>query len=145
MEIFIIDKQANAQNLLLKMTLHFSLGIKAFLTNRVQKVVVNGQVSYTVNVISGVPQGTVLGPLLFLMYLNDLELSVDHCIVKLFADDSRLIKAVHPTFDGPDKDMLQSDLVSVLKWAERNNMKLNEDKFQFICHRIHKHAPNVNM
>ena len=119
--------------------------ITSFLTNRIQKVVVNGQVSYIAPVISGVPQGTVLGPLLFLLYLNDLEQCICHSKVKLFADDSRLIKKVHPTVETADQAKLQSDLDAVLSWAQCNNMRLNEGKFQYICHRVHKHAPCINM
>ena len=60
--------------------------MKSFLTERQQKVVVDGEESYACNVNSGVPQGTVLGPLLFLCHINDLQRHVASQI-RLFADD----------------------------------------------------------
>ena len=118
---------------------------KAFLSNRKQKVVVNGMVSAIQLVLSGVPQGTVLGPLLFLLFVNDLEGCVKHSKLKLFADDSRLIKSLHPSLFEHDAGHLQDDLDAVLDWAKSNNMVLNASKFQLICHNINEHAPNVNM
>ena len=119
--------------------------ITSFLSGRVQKVVVAGSVSEVIEVLSGVPQGTVLGPLLFILFINDMERCVNHSQLKLFADDSRLIKAVNPNSPESDAALLQSDLDAVLKWASSNNMKLNEDKFKLLIHRVHNHAPNVNM
>ena len=65
-----------------------------FFKDRKQRVVVNGQNSSWANVEAGVPQGSILGPLLFLIYINDLpdNLSTN---VKLFADDSSLFSVVH--------------------------------------------------
>ena len=71
--------------------------MEAFLTNRKQRVVVNGAESKWSTVLSGVPQGTVLGPLMFLLYVNDLPLGIDST-VKLFADDSVLYRKIK----GPD-------------------------------------------
>ena len=76
-------------------------------------MVVNGKVSRIELVISGVPQETVLGPLLFLLFVNDIELCLHHSKIKMFADDSRLFKAVHPSsFEGYEQ--LQEDLDSVI-------------------------------
>ena len=65
--------------------------------------------------------------------------------LKLFADDSRLIKSVHPTSGSEDAEKLQCDINAVLHWAETNNMVLNEGKFQLLCHHVHVFAPSVNM
>ena len=85
---------------------------------------VNGKMSLIELVLSGVPQGTVLGPLLFLLYVNDLELCINHFKLKLFADDSRLNKSLHPTCYEDGCNDLQNDLESCLKWAKSNNMVL---------------------
>ena len=67
--------------------------IQNFLTNRTQKVVVDGSSSESARVMSGVPQGTVLGPLLFLTYINDLPSKVSSQ-VRLFSDDCLLYRPI---------------------------------------------------
>ena len=103
--------------------------ISNFLLNRQQQVIVAGNVSKKEPVISGVPQGTVLGPLMFLIYINDLELTVKNSILRTFADDSKLVKCIQ---DETDHMKLQEDLDSAVNWSERNNMELNEKKFQLM-------------
>ena len=85
------------------LTLHW---IQNFLTTRTQKVVVDGSFSDTAHVGSGVPQGTVLGPILFLCYINDLPFSV-WSDVRLFADDCLLYQ---PIKFKNDQKKLQEDL-----------------------------------
>ena len=63
--------------------------VKAFLSNRWQKVIVDGHESGSKSVSSSVPQGSVLGPLLFLLYINDLPTALQHHKMKLFADDAK--------------------------------------------------------
>jgi retron-type reverse transcriptase len=87
--------------------------ISAFLTNRTQTVVIDGKTSSTVPVTSGVPQGTVMGPVLFLVYINDLSDYLTHSHLSLFADDSIIymqIKSQH------DCDKLQQDLDAAARW-----------------------------
>ena len=67
--------------------------IEQWLTDRIQRVVVDGEVSSWKSVLSGVPQGSVLGPILFLVYINDLEEGVTGKILK-FADDTKLFRKV---------------------------------------------------
>ncbi|GAB1603590.1 hypothetical protein Ahia01_000640300, partial [Argonauta hians] len=103
--------------------------IEYFLTNRTQRVSVDGTLSGPANVTSGVPQGTVLGPLLFIIYINDITNSVEHSNIAIFADDSKLWR----TIDGAaDRDLLQRDLSSVNQWAIENSMVLNEQKFELL-------------
>ena len=105
--------------------------LHAYLTNRWQTVVINGIHSYPAKVISGVPQGTVLGPILFIIYLNDLETCIRHSVISSFADDTRLKKAIDTT---QDTALLQSDLNNSIKWSEENNMQLHQSKFELIAH-----------
>ena len=105
--------------------------IESFLTGRNQFVVVEGCNSYIISVLSGVPQGTVLGPLLFLLYINDIEDVVNHSHVKIFADDSKLHKLIKSL---TDRLLLQEDLENVVSWASANNMELNQDKFELLQH-----------
>ena len=64
--------------------------IESFLTNRSQQVIVNGHMSITAPIISGVPQGTVLGPILFLILINDIASCVSHSTLRCFADGTRI-------------------------------------------------------
>ena len=104
--------------------------IKSFLSNRSQKVVVDGLHSFITLVISGVPQGTVLGPILFLIYLNDMCLSTKYgSTIRSFADDSRLFHSISTYQDALN---LQYDLNNLIAWASENNMTLHQDKFEVL-------------
>ena len=86
--------------------------IKAFLLRRSQCVALEGEKSSEILVTSGVPQGSVLGPILFLLYINDLPKNINSQI-RLFADDT----AVYMTVTGKDDSQtLQQDLQKLEKW-----------------------------
>ena len=99
--------------------------ISAFLTNRFQRVVVNQETSESLAVSSGVPQGTVLGPMLFLVYINDLPLCATSSQVRLFADDAIIYKKIE-TQD--DCHSLQNDLSALEKWELNWRMEFNPSK-----------------
>ena len=106
--------------------------ISSFLTDRTQSVVVNGVHSFIAIIISGVPQGTVLGPILFIIFINDIGKCIKYCIIRCFADDTRLSMLI-----GEEEDCakLQEDLYAVIEWSAQNNMQLHEDKFELLSHR----------
>lgn len=103
--------------------------VGAFLGNRSQRVVVDGATSTMASVISGVPQGSVLGPLLFLLYINDLPASVKSN-VRLFADDCVIYRTIHSV---QDTLQLQSDLDKLSEWEQKWKMGFNISK----CHIMH--------
>ena len=78
---------------------------------------------------SGVPQGSVLGPLLFLIMIGDIDAELHHSNATSFADDTRIKKKVE-TED--DVILLQADLNRILNWAQENNMEMNENKFELM-------------
>ena len=98
--------------------------IKDFLSCRKQRVVLNGQHSSWADVKTGVPQGSILGPLLFLIYINDLPNGLNSN-VKLFADDTSLFSVVHNITDSAN--LLNSDLSEINEWALQWKMSFNPD------------------
>ena len=105
--------------------------IKSFLENRYQRVVVNGKPSTSAKVTSGIPQGSVLGPELFLLFINDLPevLSTPKSTVKIFADDTKLYSEVN---NQEDYERLQNDLMNINKWADSWQLPFNSDKCKVI-------------
>ena len=102
--------------------------IGSFLSGRSQKVVLKGKWS-SVPVLSGVPQGSVLGPVLFLIYINDLPEYVSNSTVRLFADDTLLYLAIH---NSSDCDKLQEDLNNLERWESDWQMSFHLEKCELI-------------
>jgi len=98
--------------------------IKSFLSDRLQRVVVNGETSTWHNVESGVPQGTVLGPHLFLLFINDINKNVGGT-TRLFADDCLLYRTIQSS---ADEQLFQNDLNTLAEWARTWGMKFNPSK-----------------
>ena len=95
-----------------------------FLDNRTQRVILNGQYSSWAKVEAGVPQGSILGPLLFLIYINDLSDNLASN-PKLFADDTSLFSVVK-NVDASNID-LNNDLKKIGEWAFQWKMSFNPD------------------
>ena len=106
--------------------------IKAWLNERKQRVVLNGSCSDWAPVPSGVPQGSVLGPLLFIIFINDIDTAMDvvHCWLLKFADDT---KGIHKVDNKDDADKLQNDLDKLYQWSCDWQMLFNLEK----CHVLH--------
>ena len=94
--------------------------IKSYFCNRKQYVVANGTVSNKLPIICGVPQGSILGPLFFLMYINDIDNRIAHCIVRLYADDAVLYTSASSIIEA--HRILQNDLANVEVWCRRNQL-----------------------
>ena len=103
--------------------------ICSFLTNRVQSVMVEGKKSQPKPVTSGVPQGSVLGPLLFLVLIGDIDKTVASSFLSSFADDTRVGKGIASEVDIHN---LQADLKAIYQWSVDNNMTFNSDKFELL-------------
>ena len=98
--------------------------VRAFLINRKQRVVIGSSASDWQEVVSGVPQGSVLGPLLFLIFINDMPGLVHH-FCKLFADDTKLIAIIK---NSSDKILLQKDIDALVNWSNIWKISFNEEK-----------------
>ena len=122
---------------------HFKLGLKlshygikgnclkwiiSFLKESTQQVVLNGSFSDPAAVMSGVPQGTVLGPLLFLLYINDMP-ALLNSLLKLFADDSYLYRHIKSILD---MHCLQDDLDKLQDWEQNWDMEFHPQKCKLL-------------
>ena len=102
--------------------------IAAFLTSRLQRVVLDGTQSEWLPVTSGVPQGSVLGPLLFLLYINDIASGVSSTI-RLFADDLIIYRDISSE---NSHNLLQNDINVLFDWSQRWLMKFNSKKCNMV-------------
>ena len=106
---------------------------KSYLTNRKQFVSINGLNSNELLIKIGVPQGSVLGPLLFLVYINDLHLAIKYSTTRLFADDTSLLiknKSLKQL-----KKHLNIDLRNLTRWLKANKISLNANKTELLVFR----------
>ena len=102
--------------------------IQNWLSNRKQRVIINGIESSWVPVTSGVPQGSVLGPILFTIYINDIDVGLNNTISK-FADDTKIGR---PVLSEDDRQSLQSDLIKIGEWSKKWQMPFNVNKCQVL-------------
>ena len=108
--------------------------IKSYLNQRTQKVRVNGQFSSSSKVLSGVPQGSVLGPVLFLIFISDMTPLIQN-FVSIYADDTKLFSYL---LDNQTASTVQEDLNMLAEWSQKMQMSFNPDK----CHRMHMGLSN---
>ena len=102
--------------------------IEDFLSNRSQYVSVNGKESHSIPVTSGVPQGSVLGPILFIYFINDLPDVVD-CSIRIFADDTKIYL---PIQSYQDHKKLQNNINALLEWSDRWLLRFNSNKCKIL-------------
>ena len=107
--------------------------------NRSQQVVIDGHFSIDATITSDVPQGSVFGPLLYLIYINDLPHCVQHSVCHLFADDCILNQRIRSCHDS---NKLQADLDQLIKWESIWLMEFHTSKCQFISI-TNKVKPNI--
>ena len=103
--------------------------MEAFLTNRKQRVKIANTKSKWENVLSGIPQGTVLGALLFLIFINDLPEHIKNSIIKLFADDAKFYKHIQEAEDAAE---LQQDLDAACDWTIDWQLMFHPDKCKVV-------------
>jgi hypothetical protein len=101
-----------------------------YLSDRSQSVVINNTISTSKPIVCGVPQGSVLGPLLFLVYVNDLVQVSDKAKFILFADDTNVI--YHDKNLSTLIDSVNTDLEEISKWFNHNKLSINTEKTKFM-------------
>ena len=110
--------------------------IRAYLTNRMQCVRVDGQVSSLLPVVSGVPQGSLLGPLFYIIFINDMFESITIARPFTYADDTKLLMVMEDSFNSV---LLQEDLDEVSLWSTSWDLSLNPDK----SYHVHYHFSSI--
>lgn len=105
--------------------------LKCFLTNRTQVVAVGNVHSAKALLRSGVPQGSILSPLLFNIFVNDISSSITNSIMFQYADDTVLLSR-HLVYQRA-VGMLQLDVISVMDWFSVNKLRVNASKTKLIC------------
>jgi hypothetical protein len=100
--------------------------LKDYLSDRQQRVIINGEHSTWGSIKAGVPQGSVLGPLLFLIFINDLTHVIRHCKIRLFADDTCLFIEVDDPND--TAELVDEDLEAINDWANKWHVSFSPPK-----------------
>ena len=108
--------------------------LSSYLENRTQKCAVNGVLSKSCTLTCGIPQGTILGPLLFLLYINDLPNCLSNSQPRMYADDTHLTYA-DSDICSPEASLNQ-DLLNINNWLIADILTLNMTKTELMFNRI---------
>ncbi|MCG8429992.1 MAG: hypothetical protein MJA29_02315, partial [Candidatus Omnitrophica bacterium] len=123
-------------NLLLEKLEHYKISaeviqlLSSYLYGRSQRVSVQSKLSNCLPVTRGIPQGSILGPLLFNIYVNDLPLHISHCAIELFADDTTLHLSSLPVTE--IESNLNLSLLQLQSWCSDNQMCVNPSKSEYM-------------
>ena len=115
--------------------------IKSYLSNRTEYVYIHGINSNTLDITTRVPQGSILGPLLFIIYINDLPKASSKCHSITYTDDTTLSTTIQ-SFNNNEhnesiEEQLNKEIYKITEWLDINKLSLNVAKSAYI---IHKHA-----
>ena len=111
--------------------------LRSYLTGRTQTTIVSGYASSPISISSGVVQGSVLGPTLFLLYINDIMKSIQHGTPFLFADDVKIVYAFRPSLTDIYVQRIQEDLDSLTLWSRYSGLSFSAQKCQLMAYRCH--------
>lgn len=114
-----------------------------YLNSRQQCVKLNGRVSSCLDIVMGIPQGSILGPTLFLLFVNDLPNCITSCQCNLFADDSVLYaQGSSPT---ETQSILQADLENLINWFDMNKLHVNASKSSCMTFSTRRNIPEIDV
>lgn len=118
--------------------------VASYLGGRSQIVANNGTFSRPLITLRGVPQGSILGPLLYSLYANDLPLQIKYSFIQMFADDVQLYMSCTRTSIRPVENKLNHDLDMIYKWACANGLRLNPNKSKCLIIGAKSTTENIN-
>lgn len=119
---------------------HATTLIRSYLTGRTQTVFNNGTYSRSLPISSGVPQGSILGPILFSLYINDLPGVLKFCSIHIFADDVQIYYGCLDNSSAIISRKMNEDLARIHEWSNKNKLVLNVDKTNAIfINNTHSH------
>ena len=116
--------------------------LHSYLTSRYQRVKLDDTFSAWTGVAAGLPQGSILGPLLFNIFRNDLNFAIERCKLMNYADDTK-IHTSDPNPQVVEKD-INRDLTNMLHWFQQNGMKANPEKYQALVLGNTNHHIRIN-